>query len=86
MKTLFQMLCEAVESDEPKEFKKVQRDEYDLACPHCDVIMGEKDYSFKWDEENGWTHKCLDGKIRKILPTPEQKNQAEDFDNFWSKK
>jgi hypothetical protein len=88
MKSVFEILCEAVESDEPKQFKKVQREEYDLACPHCNEIMGEKDFSFGYDEENGWTHKCKDGKTRKILPTDEQKKQAEWFDKHssWSKK
>lgn len=88
MKSVFEMLCEAVESDEPLEFKKVQRDVYDLACPHCNQIMGEKDRSFDWNEENGWTHKCKDGKTRKILPTAEQKAQTEWFNKHspWASK
>jgi hypothetical protein len=40
-------------------FKKIPLDHYDLACPYCNAVMREKDYSFKYDGENKcWTHNC----------------------------
>jgi len=40
-------------------FKKIPLNHFDLACPHCDVVMREKDYSFRYDDVNKcWTHSC----------------------------
>lgn len=40
-------------------FKKIPLDHFDLACPHCDTVMREKDFSFKYDIVNKcWTHGC----------------------------
>lgn len=91
MKTdILDLLMEASKTeltgDKPLVFKKIPRNEYDLACLHCGEIMGEKNFSFDWDETNGWTHKCKDGKTRKILPTEEQKKTAEEFKKtLWNK-
>ncbi len=40
-------------------FKKIPLNQFDLACPHCDAVMREKDYSFRYDDVNKcWTHSC----------------------------
>jgi hypothetical protein len=40
-------------------FKKIPLNHYDLACPYCNAVMREKEYSFKYDGENKcWTHNC----------------------------
>lgn len=40
-------------------FKKIPLDHFDLACPYCNAVMREKDFSFKYDMANKcWTHNC----------------------------
>lgn len=71
------------ESEVPR-FKKVPRDVFDLACPHCESIMGEKDFSFRLSESAAhmWEHRCLDGVTRLIRPTEEQEEQSASFSKW----
>lgn len=40
-------------------FKKIPIEQHDLACPYCNAVMREKDFSFKYDQENKcWIHNC----------------------------
>lgn len=48
--------------------KVVPRMESDYACPHCNEIMREKDYSFRYNmDNNSYTHKCCDKPFRMPL-------------------
>lgn len=37
--------------------KKIPKTTYEYACPWCNKVMGEKDYSFKF-ENGSYTHTC----------------------------
>lgn len=55
---------------------KIPRDEYDLACPHCKKIMGEKDFSFEYignGKGNIWRHSC---NPNKPFTMPERFNES----------
>lgn len=73
------MLSESDDSTIP-EFKKVPLGGYNLACPYCEQVMGDKDFSFKFDDATKlWEH-C--GKP--IRPTAEQREQAANFSRMLS--
>ena len=65
---------------ETPRFKKIQRNVFDLACPWCDQVMGEKDFNFKCCEDGNWTHSCCDKSFR---GTEEQEKSAADFKNMF---
>lgn len=66
---------------QPPRFIKVERVEYDLACPHCGAKMGEKDYSFGF-EDGLWYHAC-DGKTKMLIrPTEEQEKRSASFSSW----
>lgn len=73
------IISESIDESAIPEFKKVPRDVYDLACPYCEQVMGEKDHSFKFDTATKlWEH-C--GKP--IRPTAEQRESAEQARAFF---
>lgn len=78
-----QQRSQLAESDIPR-FKKVPRVEHDLACPHCESLMREKDFSFRLSEsrEHMWEHRCPDGVTRLIRPTEEQEAQSARFSKW----
>lgn len=76
------------ESTDLPRFARVERVEYDLACPHCNSVMGEKDFSFKslGPERLGvWSHNCPDGETREFRWSEEQESQYAAFNSFFSR-
>ena len=67
-------------------FLEVPRTEYDLACPHCQEVMREKDHRFGFDPERKlWFHLC-DGSSRKYFRgTEKQEKQAADGLKHWGR-
>lgn len=70
-------------SDIPR-FLKVPRDVYDLACPHCQTVMQEKDFRFGFDNDKKlWYHLC-DGRNKKFFrPTEEMEKTAKEAAAFF---
>ncbi len=71
---------------EPPRFTRKERVLYDLACPHCGDVMGEKNYRFGFDAESGmWYHDCGDGGSRRMIRSTEEQERNAASLGAWLK-